>query len=57
MPETIYRDRVTYRTGPPVSDGGPEFYRVNPAAVEPADFWQVTPVGEPTSDFWQVTPP
>ena len=58
MADPIYRDRVTYRTGGPVTtDPAPtEYFQVNAQASVP-DYFQVNAPGSPTPDYFQVSAP
>lgn len=57
MPDPIYRDRVTYRVGEPISVPlDPDLYQVNAAADSPV-FYQVNAAASPTPEYYQVTAP
>lgn len=57
MPDPIYRDRVTYRTGAPLpgADPSPGLFQVNAASAGTPDHWQVNAAGSLTPDYFQVT--
>lgn len=59
MTDPIYRDRVTYRTGAPLPDGGAgsDLFQINAAGAVTPDHWQVNASGATTPDYWQVTAP
>lgn len=59
MPDPIYRDRITYRTGPALApDPLPvEYWQTNaPGSLTP-EYWQTNAVGSPVAEYWQVNNP